>query len=130
MLSLVVIISLAFVIAFFAVQNTATVSVLLGTYVFADVPLYFVILGSMLIGIILSAIIHTINMMLGYASFKRQEYVISSNEKKIASLTESNKHLQKELAKAKVQHHTGVEHTETKEKPSMLDRFRTNVSPA
>lgn len=60
MFSLVIAIILGLIFAFFAGQNTNGVSLNLFSYQFLNVPLYLVVLSSLLLGVIISYLINLI----------------------------------------------------------------------
>lgn len=88
MLSLIVILMFGLAIAYFAIQNTLGVTMVLANNVITNVPLYMIIIGSVLAGVVLSWIISGINAFTVYRKLRGKEKVIEEDQKQIHSLEE------------------------------------------
>ncbi len=86
--------------------NQELVSVNIGIYSSPTIPLFYVIVGSMLIGIILSYILQTIRNVTTYFEIRRKSQQIKSNKAEIIDLTKTVHQLELENEKLK---HTGPE---------------------
>ena len=86
------------VISYFAIQNTALVSLKVPGYIFIDIPLYLVILGSLLLGFLIAGIVSSIDSM--FASFRimGKNRVINDSQKQLVNLQEKIHDLELENA--------------------------------
>lgn len=115
------------VFGLFATQNVNPVLINLGTYSLTDIPLYILVLGSMLVGILMSAVISGINSMSAFMSIKGRDNKIKATEHDLEKMTERLHVLEVENAKLKgkpvVESSDGtvvIEHP----KPSIMSRIR------
>ena len=103
MLSLIVTILFGLGITFFAFQNSILVPVNpLGTQLFT-VPLYLVVIISVLAGIVMAWIISLSNGLSHFIQIKGKENVIHQDKKEIKELQEQIHNLEKEQAKLLVE---------------------------
>lgn len=63
MLTIVLALLVSFVLAFLATQNASLVSLQLGSVSFTEIPLFFVVLGSILVGVLVSSVVTVINII-------------------------------------------------------------------
>lgn len=63
MLTIIVTLVVSLVVAFLATQNSTLVTLHLGSTVLADIPLFFVVLASILVGVGVSSVVSLINMI-------------------------------------------------------------------
>ncbi len=87
MIILLITIILGLVFAYFATLNTKWVEIKFDSYIF-PLPLYIVILGSMLLGIVIATIIHFIDSFSNYLAFRRKENLLKELKKTVAELIE------------------------------------------
>src|SRR3989344_4059786 len=87
-LILVVITALGF--AYLATQNTAVTNLQAGNFVWTNVPLYLIALGSLLFGLLLSWIINTVDWIIS-------AFTIKNKETRIKSIEQDNFKLQEKL---------------------------------
>lgn len=73
--------------AFFATQNTQGVSLFLLNYSWKHIPLYFVIVGSLLLGLILAWILSIIQALSSFFSLHKKDEKIKEANKTISELT-------------------------------------------
>lgn len=104
-------------IAYFAIQNTIGVTMVLANNVITNVPLYAIIIGSVLAGVILSWIISGLNAWSIYRKLRGKEKVIEQDQKQIHSLEEKVSHLEtdNEQLKADLQERTHRPDVEVRE---------------
>lgn len=91
MASLFIILVVGLLLGVFAIQNNTAVTVHYGGYTLANIPLYGVVIGSMLIGILLSWILS----LFGWASTSMR---LMGKDKAIRQYSDSTKHLQNRVA--------------------------------
>jgi cell division protein FtsB len=70
-------------------------------YSFDNVPLYLVILGSLLVGFLVAGVISSINSMFSAFKIMGKDNAISSSHKEVESLKEKNHQLELEIARLK-----------------------------
>jgi uncharacterized integral membrane protein len=96
MLSLIVILMFGLAIAYFAIQNTLGVTMVLANNVVSNVPLYLIVIGSVLAGVILSWIISGLNAFSVYRKLRGKEKIIEQDQREISSLQEKVHNLEAE----------------------------------
>jgi uncharacterized integral membrane protein len=117
MLSLIVTILFAFAIAYFAIQNTLGVTLVIANNVITNVPLFAIVIGSVLLGVLLSSVISGLNTLSAYMQLRGKDHVIQEDAKAIHSLQNKLHELEVENAELKtVSKEPVVEETPT-EKP-------------
>lgn len=82
--------------AFFAVQNTATAPVQIANYSFNNVPLYVVVLGSMLLGLLISSLLRLIDWAATGLTLHDKDSQIRKNEDVVEKLQQRVQDLQLE----------------------------------
>lgn len=78
-----------------------SVSVNLGPYVLSDIPLFYVIVASLLVGLILSYLIHLVHHIAHTLVVRGKESEIKKNRETIAELTKRIHQLELENKKYK-----------------------------
>jgi hypothetical protein len=86
-------------VAYFATQNTGNVHILLGTYLISGIPLYILVIGSMLLGVFMSWLISMVNAFSVLFSIHKRDTALKHSEKEIKNLEEKNHELEMELAR-------------------------------
>ena len=81
--------------------NFTPVTVNLGYYVFADIPLFYVITGSLLLGLVLSYVFYLINAISAHLKLKGKESEIKKNKDEVLELTKRVHQLELENEKLK-----------------------------
>ncbi|HEX7042848.1 MAG TPA: LapA family protein [Patescibacteria group bacterium] len=104
MLALFILIIFGLGLAYFATQNTGIVHILFGSYVLAGVPLYLIVIGSMLFGIFVSWLISMVDSVSSFmvlygkdAALKRSQSVIDKLKKENAALSKELEDLKEEV---------------------------------
>lgn len=129
MLSLIVFFLFGLAVAYFAIQNTLGVTMVLANNIFTGVPLYLIVIGSILTGIVLSWIISGLNAISVYRKLRGKEKVIESDQREIHALKEKVAALETENVQLKEQRderHTNVEfeeREEQKQRPSFFSNL-------
>lgn len=108
-------------VAVFAVANTLNTTVNLFGIQIINAPLYSVVIGSMLIGIIAAAIIGLFNSI-GSA------FTIFGKERKIKEVAHNNDSLKEEIARLKLENEKlkTINKEEIIDKPSFAENLRQN----
>jgi putative membrane protein len=89
------------ILAYLSHNNLMLVSVNLGPYVFSDVPLFYVIIGSLLAGLILSYLISLIHSISTSFTLRGKEKEIQKNKNEVLELTKRVHQLELENEKLK-----------------------------
>src|SRR5690554_1793731 len=105
MVTLILVLISAIAVAFFATQNTQTVFIAFGNYRFSDVPLYFVVLAALLLGILVSWLISLVSSVSSFFAIHGVNKEIQSSEKQVTTLTKKVHELELENARLKTQLH-------------------------
>lgn len=104
------------IIALFAVYisryNFTPVTVNLGFYTFSNIPLFFVIIGSLLIGLALSYLIYLIRSISTSFAFRGKNKEIKKKKDEVLELTKRVHQL--ELENEKLKHESGDESEDPK----------------
>lgn len=87
MLSLIFLLVIGTGITYLSLQNTEVVTLTFMDYTFADLPIYSVIIGSLLTGIVLAYSISFINSISTYMLIRTQHKKIGKERKEVAELT-------------------------------------------
>lgn len=87
--------------AVFATQNTITTSLTFGDYMLREIPVYLVALGSLLIGIFVSWVIHVINILSDRITTRGKDGSISNAKREIAELNKEIHKLELENTRLK-----------------------------
>lgn len=100
MLRLIIAVALSLAVAYFALQNTGGVSITIATTTIAHVPLYLVVVCSVLIGLVIGWIVHLMNMVSLTLSLHQKDKNLKEAQKENVDLTKRIHEL--ELAHAKI----------------------------
>lgn len=99
MLSLIVTIMFALAIAYFAIQNTLGVTLVVANNIFTNVPLFAIVIGSVLLGVLMSSVISGLNTLSTYLTIRSKEHIIHEDAKAIHSLQNKVQQLEVENAR-------------------------------
>lgn len=112
MLSLIFILLVGAAITFLSLQNTAVVSLTFLTYTFPNLPIHFVIIGSILVGVVLAYIISFINSISTFMVIRDQHKKIGQEKREVAELTKRVHQL--EIENVGLKNETGLHTTDQK----------------
>ena len=87
MLSLIFLLVVGTGITFLSMQNTEVVTLNFLDYTFTNLPIYYVIIGSILTGVVLAYSISFINSISTYMLIRTQHKKIGKERKEVAELT-------------------------------------------
>lgn len=103
MFTLIVLVVFGIGVAFFATQNTQTISITLANYPMTGIPLYFIVLGSLLLGFVVSWITNLINVISSALKIHGKESTIKDANKQISELTKRVHQLELENERLKAE---------------------------
>ena len=108
---LVLLITVAFGIAvgYFATQNTDPVTVRLAEYAFEEVPLYLVVLGTLLVGLLIAWVLYFAKSVSAGLTIYGKEKAVKKAKHTVADLEQRVHDLETENARLRVQHSTTSE---------------------
>ncbi len=104
-----------FVVAIFATQNTAGVDVVLANSVVPDVPLYAIVIASLLLGLLVGWIVNLFWSISSFFSFRSQEDTIAGKNRALNDLNRKVRDLERENDKLRIERDNL--------KPSIKDRL-------
>lgn len=87
MLILILFLLIGLGMVYIAQNNLVPVSLQLGPYVFSNIPLFYIIVGSLLVGLILSYLIFLINSIFITFTINRKDKKIKQKKDEIVELT-------------------------------------------
>lgn len=76
----------SFGFAFFATQNTKVVQIQIAQYLFAGVPLYIVVLGSIFVGILLAVVVNFFTSLSSLLIMRKKESAMNELKKTVVEL--------------------------------------------
>ena len=103
MLALIILVVFGVGIAFFATQNTQTISITLATYHLSGIPLYLIVLGSLLLGFVVSWILNFFDVISSALKIHGKESTIKNANKQISELTKRVHQLELENERLKAE---------------------------
>ncbi len=89
------------VMAYLSQNNLMLVTLRLGTYTFSDIPLFYIIIGSLLTGLCLAYLIYLINSIFTAFSMRRKDNKIEEGKSEIVDLTKQIHQLELENERLK-----------------------------
>ena len=99
MLAIILLLVIGTCLVYISKFNFAPVSVNLGFYAFSDIPLFYVIVGSLLTGLVLSYVFYLINSIFTSFTLYGKENEIKKNKNEVLSLTKRIHSLESENEK-------------------------------
>jgi uncharacterized integral membrane protein len=103
MLTLVITVLLGLGFALFATQNTTPVSIYVGSNTFADIPLYLVILLSILLPLLISGFIYLLRSLSSSLTLSEKEEDIKKTKQELAEITKQAHKLEIENTKLRAE---------------------------
>lgn len=111
MLELILLLVVGSGLVYISKFNFVPVSVNLGMYTISDIPLFYVIVGSLVIGLVLSYLVYLINAISISFVLKGKDKEIKKNKDEVLELTRRVHQL--ELENEKIKNGTGLETVDT-----------------
>lgn len=99
MFALILVVLVGLGIALFAQQNSQTVGVVIGSYFFPAVPVYLVVIFSLLFGLFVAWILSVMDFFSHSLLLRRKDSVIHTAEKRVSELEDRVHRLETENAK-------------------------------
>lgn len=87
MIILILVLIIGSLLVYISKFNFAPVTVNLGFYVFSDIPLYYVIVGSVLFGLVLSYLVSAIHSISTSITIRGKNNEIKKNKEEVLELT-------------------------------------------
>ncbi len=109
MISLIFLLIFGAGVAFLSLQNTAPITLTILHFSFKGVPLYYVIIGAMLIGIVLSFLVNIVDSVSHLFILNSKNSKIKAEEKEMIEMTKKIHQLQLENAVLKKDNNPGKE---------------------
>ena len=107
MLILILLLVVGSILVYISKFNFMPVSVNLGLYAFSDIPLFYVIVGSLVTGLVLSYVVYLVHAISTSFTLRGKDNEIKKNKDEVLELTKRVHQL--ELENEKLGHDTGVE---------------------
>ena len=107
MLILILLLVIGSMLAYLSHNNLTPVSVNVGSYVLANVPLFYVIIGSLIIGLGLSYVINLVHSISSSLALRGKEKEVKKNKNEVLELTKRVHQL--ELENEKLKHNSVAE---------------------
>lgn len=101
MILLILIVIFGIIFSYFATQNTQIVDITFWKYEFPNVPVYMIILGSLGIGFLISALAYVARVLSSSLTLSEKEKDLRSLKKELAEVTKRAHKLELENAKLK-----------------------------
>lgn len=105
MLVLILLLVLGSILVYISKFNFVPVSVNLGFYTFSDIPLFYVIVGSLVTGLVLSYVVYLIHSITTAIKLRGKNNEIKKNKDEVLELTKRVHQL--ELENEKLSHNSG-----------------------
>ncbi len=99
MLALIILIVFGLGTAYFATQNTGVVHITIGNYLIQRIPIYVIVVGSILLGIFISWLISIVDSISSRITIYGKDSAIKEAYKTIETLKEENHNLEVENAR-------------------------------
>ncbi len=106
MLVLILFLIVGSILVYISKFNFVPVSVNLGLYVFSNIPLFYVIVGSMVTGLVLSYVVYLVHAISTSFTLRGKDNKIKKSKDEVLELTKRVHQL--ELENEKLGHETGV----------------------
>ncbi len=131
MLALIILIIFGLGTAYFATQNTGFVHIILGSYLIQGIPLYIIVVGSILLGVFISWLVNIVDSFssarVNYGkdtALKKAHETIEELREETHSLEMENARLKGELSGSSNVHYINNSKENKDIKPSFLHRVR------
>jgi len=107
MLILILLLVVGSALVYISKFNFVPVSVNLGMYVISDIPLFYVIVGSLVIGLVLSYVVYLVHSISTSLALRGKDNKIKKNKEEVLELTKRVHQL--ELENEKLKHNSDAE---------------------
>lgn len=107
MLVLILLLVVGSILVYISKFNFVPVTVNLGMYVISDIPLFYVIVGSMLFGLVLSYLVYLVHAISTSFALRGKDHEIKKDKDEVLELTKRVHQL--ELENEKLKHEPSIE---------------------
>jgi uncharacterized integral membrane protein len=101
MLTLILLLIIGTALVYISKFNFTPVTLNLGMYVFSDIPLFYIIIGSVLTGLVLSYLIHLVGAISTSLTLRGKNMEIKKEKEEVLELTKRVHQLELEIEKQK-----------------------------
>lgn len=101
MLILILLLVVGAILVYISKFNFIPVSINLGLYTFSDIPLFYVIIGSLVLGLVLSYVVYLVHSISTSFAFRGKNKEIKKNKDEVLELTKRVHQLELENEKIK-----------------------------
>ena len=101
MLIVVIFLIIGSILAYLSHDNLMPVSVMFGPYVFYDIPLFYVIVGSVVTGLLVSYLLHVLYVISTSLRLRSKEKELKKSQEEVLELTKRVHQLELEKEKHK-----------------------------
>lgn len=126
-MALLILIVFGLGMAVFATQNTGVVHLILGSYLFAGIPLYIVVFGAIILGVFISWLISMVDSLSSLMAIKGKDAALKQERKVIKDLEKQNESLLLEIEKLKEKKNSDREYKEVPQ-PTLMQHIRSSFS--
>lgn len=91
-------------LAYVAQDNLSPISVIVGPYVLSDIPLFYVIIGSFLAGLVLCYLFHLVHVVSSSWTLRAKQNEVREGKDEVLELTKRVHQLELENQKLKLGH--------------------------
>lgn len=103
MITLILLVLVGILAALFAGQNTTSVSVTLANHTLKGIPLYLIVLGSLLMGLLISSVISLFNSIASSWTIRGKNKKIVESKRTVSELSKHVRQLELENDKLKTE---------------------------
>lgn len=127
MFALILLIIFGLGVAFFATQNTGLVHIVIANYLITGVPLYIIVVGSLLLGVFISWLVSLVDWLSSTIALRWKDAQTNRSDKRMQELQQQVYDLEVENARLKGEKETEEIQHEEKEpmlQPSFFHRVK------
>lgn len=106
MLALVVVIFFGILFAVFATQNTSMTTITVANYQLTGIPLYIIVLGGLLVGVVISTILSFFDALGTFFTLHGKDSAITTQRRTITDLKQKIRDLEMDNAKLRGERNT------------------------
>ncbi len=103
MIVLLIAVVFGLAVGYFATQNTTPVTIQLNEYAWKDVPLYLVIVGSLLVGLFIAWILYVARTLSSRLAIYRRDHAVKRANRTVADLQQRVQELEVENTRLKTE---------------------------
>jgi uncharacterized integral membrane protein len=127
MLSLIATILFGLATTYIALQNSSNITLKLGYYTFTNIPVYVVIVLSILVGILITALIHSLNRLSITLTLRSKDKIITDHQTTISQLKQEIHELEIENAQLR---RIDEDSDEEEQEQEYIPTYPTRIAPS